>query len=95
MERLFYRKSTAILIVALAMVLIFLLCMLLTMLTQFSSIRAQRESLVAMVQQAQTDEAARQQLLDYKNSDDYIREWAILKGYLPEDVVHYVESLGN
>lgn len=95
MERLFYKKSTAILAIAMAIVLVFLLCMLLITLTQYSNCKALEERLVNLIEQAKTDEAAKQALLDYKNSDEYVQEWAIKKGFLPPDVVNYVESLDS
>lgn len=95
MERLFYKKPMAILAIAMTVVLIFLLCMLLITLTQYSSCKALKERLTSLVEQAQTDEAAKQALIDYKNSDEYVKEWAIKKGFLPPDVVNYVESLDS
>lgn len=92
MERLFYKKSTAILIVAMAIVLVFLLCMLLVTLTQYSSCVALQNNLEKMIEQAKTDEAAKQQLIEYKNSDEFVKEWAIKKGFLPKDTINYIEN---
>ena len=92
MERLFYKKSTAILIVAMAIVLVFLLCMLLVTLTQYSSCLALQNNLEKMIEQAKTDEAAKQQLIEYKNSDEFVKEWAIKKGFLPKDTINYIEN---
>ena len=92
MERLFYKKSTAILIVAMAIVLVFLLCMLLVTLTQYSSCLVLQNNLEKMIEQAKTDEAAKQQLIEYKNSDEFVKEWAIKKGFLPKDTINYIEN---
>ena len=92
MERLFYKKSTAIWIVAMAIVLVFLLCMLLVTLTQYSSCLALQNNLEKMIEQAKTDEAAKQQLIEYKNSDEFVKEWAIKKGFLPKDTINYIEN---
>ena len=92
MERLFYNKSTAIMVVAMAIVLVFLLCMLLVTLTQYSSCVALQNNLEKMIEQAKTDEAAKQQLIEYKNSDEFVKEWAIKKGFLPKDTINYIEN---
>lgn len=92
MERLFYKKSTAIMVVAMAIVLVFLLCMLLVTLTQYSSCVALQNNLEKMIEQAKTDEAAKQQLIEYKNSDEFVKEWAIKKGFLPKDTINYIEN---
>lgn len=95
MERIFYKKSTAILAVALTVVIIFLLCLLLIFLTQLSGLKPEVEKIATMVEQARNDEAAKQELLDYKNSNDYVIQWAIEKGLVSEDDIVYIQSLGS
>ena len=92
MGGLFYKKSLAILMVAAAVVLIFLLCMLLTFLTQYSSLKQKAEHLTALVEQAQTDEAAKQELINYRKTDKYVIEWAIRMNLIPDDVINYIQN---
>ena len=89
---MFYKKSLAILTVAAAVVLIFLLCMLLITLTQLSSLKQTAEKLTAMVEQAKSDESAKQELLNYRNTDRYVIEWAIRMNLIPEDVINYIQN---
>ena len=92
MERLFYKKSVAILTVAAVVVLIFLLCMLLTMLTIFSSLGQTAEKLTTMVEQVKAEEIDKQELINYRKTDKYVIEWAIRMNLIPDDVINYIET---
>ena len=92
MERLFYKKSIAILTVAAVVVLVFLLCMLLINLTQLSSLNQAKEEFQQMVNQAKTDESAKQELLNYRKTDKYVIEWARRMHLVPDDVINYIEA---
>ncbi len=91
--RLFYKKSTSILIVAAIIVLIFLFCMLLITLTQLTSLKQKSERLQAMVEAAQNDEQSKQELLEYRKTDKYVIEWAERMNMIPDDVINYIKDL--
>ena len=95
MGGLFYKKGGAILTVAAAVVIILLLCILLTFLTQYSSLKQKAEELTDLLKRAETDEAAKQELLEYRKTDKYVIEWAVRMGLIPEDVVNYVPGESN
>lgn len=92
MERLFYKKNLAILMIAALMVLVFLLCMLLITLTQLTSLKQKAERLTELVNAAEQDEAAKQELLEYRKTDKYVIEWAIKMNLIPDDVINYIKG---
>lgn len=92
MERLFYKKSTSIMIVALAVVLILLLCMLLVALTQYASISESLEQLNQMIDAKNNYKLTLQEWEEYKNSNAYVVEWAIENGLVDENDINYVPA---
>ncbi len=92
MERLFYRKKIAILVIAAVMVLVFLFCMLLVTLTQLTSLNATKENLERMVASAQQDEQAKRELIEYRKTEKYVIDWAISMHYIPDSVVNYIHN---
>lgn len=92
MESLFYKKKTAILVIAALVVLVFLLCMLLITLTQLTSLKQASARLEEMVANAKEDEAAKQELIEYRKTDKYVIDWAIKMNYIPDDVVTYIKT---
>ena len=92
MSGLFYKKSISILLVAAAVVLILLLCILLTYLTQLSSIKQARAEFDELLNEARANEEAKQELLNYRNTDKYVIEWAIRMNLIPDDVINYIAS---
>ena len=76
MERLFYRKTTAIIFVSAVLVLLMLVCILLVMLTQMSSLNAKVEEYEHMIQQATENKITQEELLDYMKSNEYVKKWA-------------------
>lgn len=92
MERIFYNKKISILFVAAMLVLVILACMLLVNLTQWASVRHRIEAFEVMLEQAQNDVETRQKMLEYLQTDDYVREWAEKNGKLSEDDILWLES---
>ncbi len=92
MESLFYKKRTAILVIAALVILVFLLCMLLVTLTQLTSLKQASARLEEMVEDAKKDEAAKQELIEYRKTDKYVVDWAIKMGYIPDDVINYIKT---
>lgn len=93
MERLFYKKRTSIMIVAATVVLIFLLCILMTFLAQLPNLNASIETLTKMVEDARKDEDAKQKLLEYRETNQYVIEWAIKMNMIPDDVINYIQDM--
>lgn len=93
MVRLFYKKGISILIVALTVVLVILVCTLLATLVQDRTLKANYTKIEEMVRKAQDEQISTEEMLEYKNSNEYIIQWAIEHGYLPDDVVLYINGL--
>ncbi len=91
--RVFYRKRTSILVVAAIVVLVFLFCMLLITLTQLTSLKQKSERLVELVNLAEQDEEAKQELIAYRETDKYVIDWAISMGLIPEDTINFIKNL--
>ncbi len=92
MEKLFYKKKTAILMIAAIIVLVFLLCMLLITLTQLTSLNQKVEKLELLVKQAEEDQAAKEELIQYRQTDKYVIDWAIKMNLIPDDVINYIQN---
>ena len=85
MERLFYKRKYAVMTIALTIVLVLLLCILLATLVQFATLRAVENHLRELIKAAETDERAKQELLEYRKSNEYIHEWAKKMNWLKSD----------
>ena len=92
MERLFYKKKFAVLTIALTIVLVFLFCVLLGFLVQYATLTPRVDELHAMITAAQNDEAKKQELLEYRKTNEYVIEWAKSMGYLTEDETVWLEN---
>lgn len=93
MEQLFYRKSTAILTIAAVLVLIILLCALLTFLTQYTSMAANAKQLEELAKQVESGNKDKQELIDYMNSNEYVRQWAEANNLIPADTIKYIQTV--
>ena len=80
MERIFYRKTTSILFVTAILVLLMLVCMLLVLLTQMSSLNAKVEEYEKMIQKAEDHLITQEELLEYMQSNEYVKKWAEQRG---------------
>ena len=92
MGRLFYKKSTAAIFVAAVLILVLLLCMLLVTLTQMSSLNARAEKLQALIDEAKEQGQITQELLDYMESNEYVKEWAEKHDRISEEDISWVEK---
>ena len=92
MQLIFHRKTTSILFVTSILVVLILVCMLLVSLTQLSSLNAQAEALHEWIQQAQNDVDAKNELLEYMQSNDYVRKWAEANGRISDEDVQWLDS---
>ncbi|MCM1289719.1 MAG: hypothetical protein NC132_04335 [Corallococcus sp.] len=92
MERLFYKKKFAVMTVALAIVLVFLLCVLLGFLVQYTNLIAVDGQLRELIKAAEADEQKMQELLEYRKTNEYVIEWAEKMGYLKKDVTVWLEN---
>lgn len=92
MEKLFYKKWSAILTVAAILLVAVLLCMMLTYLTQKASLEPRLEKLEALIQQGGEDIRQNQELLEYLKTDEYVRRWAEDKGYISSDDVLFIQG---
>ncbi len=92
MERLFYKKKFAVMTIALTVVLVFLLCVLLGFLVQYTNIIAVNNRMSELIEAAKADEKKKEELLEYRKTNEYVIEWAEKMGYLKDDVVKWLED---
>ena len=92
MERIFYKKSTAAIFVAAILVLVLLVCMLLVTLTQMSSLNARVERLQTLIDEAKEKNEVTKELLEYLQSDDYVRKWAEEHERINQDDISWLEK---
>lgn len=85
MEKIFYKKGTSILVIAAILVIVLLLCMLLTFLAQKASFDQRIELIERLKSQAEQDIDSQKKIIEYKQTDAYIIEWAISQGLVSED----------
>ena len=85
MQKLFYKKGTSILIIAMVLVVVILLCMLLTFLAQEAAFKQKTEYINRLIDQAEQDVETQKKIIEYKQTDAYIIEWAISQGLVSED----------
>lgn len=93
MERIFYNKTTSILFVTAVLLIVVLVCMLLTNLTQLSALKQKAQDLQTLIQKAQTDVDAKQELISYLQTDEYVIQWAEDKGLLNKEDISYIEGI--
>lgn len=92
MERVFYKKSTAIMFIAAILVVVLLLCALLTTLVQMSALKERAEKLNALIAEARAQGEMTKELLEYLQTDDYVRKWAEANGRLNEKDIQWLEE---
>lgn len=92
MERLFYKKKFAVMTIALMVVLVFLLCVLLGFLVQYTNLISVDARLREMIKAAENDEKKKQELIEYRKTNEYVIEWAERMGYLKEDVTVWLDE---
>ena len=92
MERIFYKKWTAAIFVAAILVVVLLLCLLLVNLVQFQAAKDRIARFEELLKQAGETIEERQELLEYLQSDDYVREWAEKHDRINQDDITWLEK---
>ena len=80
MMQIFHKKSTAILFVTAITVVLILACILLVFLTQLSALHARVEEMQAKIEDYNQQKITKEELLEYMQSNDYVRKWAEANG---------------
>ena len=93
MDRLFLKKSTSILTVVALLIVLVMLFTLLTLLTQKASLSNRAEKLKTLIEQSKTDNEAKQQLIDFMQTDEYVKNWALSNGLINSDDVSYIQQV--
>ena len=89
MDRIFYKKTTAILFVTAILVLLILVCMLLVSLTQLAALNGRVKELQEMIHLADENVITQQELLEYMKSNEYVVKWAEAHGRISRDDVKW------
>jgi sensor histidine kinase regulating citrate/malate metabolism len=92
MEKVFYKKGTSILVIASILVVVLLLCMLLTFLAQSASFTQKQEYVNKLIAQAKEDIANQKDIIEFKQTDAYIIEWAIAHGLISADDYLFIKD---
>ena len=92
MEQIFYKKSTSILFVTAVVVVLILACILLAFLTQLSALHAKVEEMQEKIAEYNERKISNQELLDYMQSNEYVRKWAEANGRISQDDIKWVED---
>ena len=92
MERIFYKKSTAILFVSAVLVVVILACMLLVTLTQMSAVKERIAKFEQLLEEAGQTIEERQEMLEYLQTDEYVRKWAEAHNKISQDDISWLES---
>ncbi len=85
MEKIFYKRWTSVLAIVAVLVIVVLLCLLLTFLAQKSSFEQHVAKLNALIEQAEVDSENQQKVIEYKQTEQYIIDWAIENNLVSED----------
>ena len=92
MERIFYKKSTATLVIAAILILVVLICALLTTLVQMSAVKDRIANFERLLAEAGETIEERQAMLEYLQTDDYVRKWAEANGRINEEDIEWLAS---
>lgn len=92
MEKLFYKKWSAILTVVAILLIVILLLVLLTGLTQLAMLKPRIAKLEQLVKEGGDKVQENKALLEYYKTDEYIRKWAEDHGYISKDDVLFIEK---
>ena len=92
MEQIFHKKTTAILFVTAILVVLILACILLVFLTQLSALHARVEAMQAKIEDCKQQKITKEELLEYMQSNDYVRKWAEANGRISQDDIKWVEG---
>ena len=92
MEKLFYKKWSAILTVAAILLVAILLCVLLTFLTQKATLEPRAEELKGLIDAAKKSAEDKQALVEYLKTNEYVRKWAEDNGYIDSNDILFIEE---
>ena len=92
MERFFYTKKRSVLCVAMILILVLLVCMLLVTLTQMVSMNQRVAELQTLLNENKDELERQKAILDFKQTDEYVIEWAIQHGKLSSDDISWIRD---
>ncbi|MBR2974246.1 MAG: hypothetical protein IKC47_00685 [Clostridia bacterium] len=85
MKQVFYNKWLTRALIALTLVLVVLLVVLITQLSQIASFNARLDELEGLMTQSQSEAERLQKLEEYRQSYEYVWQWAIEHGMVNEN----------
>lgn len=92
MEKVFYKRGTSILVIASILIIVLLLCMLLTFLAQSASFDQKQEYVNKLIAQVKEDIKNQQEIIEFKQTDAYIIEWAIAHKLISQEDYLFVKD---
>ena len=92
MKQIFYNKWLTRALIALAMVVVLLLAVLITQLSQIASFNAKLDELEKLMTQSQSEAERLQKLEEYRQSNEYVWQWAIKHGMVNSDDNSWIPS---
>ena len=92
MRQIFYKKWLTRALIALTMVLVVLLAGLITQLSQIASFNAKLDELEKLMTQSQNDADYLRELEEYRQSNEYVWQWAIKHGMVNENDNSWIPS---
>ena len=85
MKQIFYKKWLTRMLIALSLVLVLLLAVLITQLSQIAHFNAKLDELEKLMTQSQNEVERLQKLEEYRQSNEYVWQWAIKHGMVDKD----------
>ena len=92
MKQIFYKKWLTRALIALTLVLVLLLVVLITQLSQIASFKVKLAELEKLMTQSQSEAERLQQLEEYRQSNEYVWQWAIKHGMVDKDDISWIPS---
>ena len=92
MRQIFYKKWLTRALIALTMVLVVLLAGLITQLSQIASFNAKLDELEKLMTQSQNDADYLRELEEYRQSYEYVWQWAIEHGMVNQNDNSWIPS---
>ena len=82
--------------VAAALILLILVCILLISLTQMSSLNQRAEKLQSLIDESKRQGEATQELIEFMKTDEYVKRWAESNGRISQDdIVWILNNVGS
>lgn len=92
MRKIFTNKTLGFVIIALSVIVLLLLFILFTQLAQMASFNAKIDQLKQLIVKTDGEVQQTNELIDYLQSNEYITQWAIEKGLLPEGADSWIKK---